>query len=300
MDLTGLYLKDIGKTDLLDASGEVRLARDIGAGIEAERALASGTVHSPRERVRLNGVASRGRRAREEMAAANVRLVVAMARRYQGRGVDLADLIQEGNVGLMRAVERFDWQRGFRFSTYATWWIRQAITRALDDAASPVHVPQPLLADGRIAARARAALEVVDGHTPTTEEVARAAGLAPERVEATTSYPLSAVSLSAPVGDDDSELGDLLVDREAPSPEAVAAHHEIGLAVRSLVDTLPPRPAAVLRLRFGMDGEGPFTYEEVGRRLGISRERVRQLERRALSRLRQDVAGALDVLGDVA
>ncbi|HWC10234.1 MAG TPA: sigma-70 family RNA polymerase sigma factor [Acidimicrobiales bacterium] len=290
MDLTRTYLDEMAKTELLDADAERRLAQAIEAGREAARELASGSASSNGERARLRSEIRRGERARQEFVAANLRLVVAFARRYRGRGVELADLVQEGNIGLMRAVERFEWRRGLRFSTYASWWIRRAIARALDEGVSPVHVPSHLLADGRTAARARAELEVKTGRPPTNEEVAAASGLAIEQVEAATSYPVRAISTSAPVGDEHSEMGELLPDQTTPSPESEASDLEMREAIREVVDAQPPRTATVLRLRYGLDGAGPLSLEEVAGRLGISRERVRQIERRALWHLRRELA----------
>ena len=300
MDTTRRYLDEIGKTDLLDAEAEVRLAQAIEAANEAERRLAREGRLSSAERARLAAQVRRGQAAREEFVSANLRLVVAIARRHQGRGVDLVDLIQEGNIGLMQAVERFDWRRGCRFSTYASWWIRRAVTQARDATASSVHVPSHVLAESRVAARTRAELELRCGRVPTAEEVAAACGLAIKQVRAATAQQLSVASLSAPAGEDGTELGDFLVDQSAPSPEVEAAEQAMREALRALVDKLPPRAAAVLRLRYGLYGEDPLTLEEIAARIGVSRERVRQLEQRALSNLRQDATSVVGGARSVA
>lgn len=300
MDLAGTYLADMGRTELLDADAERRLAQAIEAGRSAEHQLASGRVWSNAERSCLRAEVRRGREAREEFIAANLRLVLSFARRYRRAGVDLADLVQEGNIGLMHAVERFDWRRGLRFSTFGSWWIRRAIVRALDQAVSPVHVPPQVLADSRTAARARAELEVATGRAPTSEAVAAASGLAVEQVEAADRYPVRAVSLSAPAGPEQPEMGELLPDLTIASPESESSVRATREAIRELVATLPPRAASVLRLHYGLEGGRPMTLDEVGGKLGIGRERARQLERRALFSLRRAVTAGRLAAGDAA
>jgi RNA polymerase primary sigma factor len=284
-DVLGLYLSEIGRYPLLDRDGEARLASAVQLGIRAREELSQPGEPSAECRRQLEQTAQSGQRAAAEFAAANLRLVVAVARRYQHRGLELADLIQEGNLGLMRAVERFDPGLGFRFSTYAIWWIRQAISRALADSASAIRLP--VAARGKSAAlrEAEDVLQQTLGRSPSIEEIAAESRitLGEARLLQRANQPM--VSLSAPVGEDDTELEDLLTGTE-PGPERVVTDAARSQELGQMLNHLTPSEAKVIRVRYGLDGTEPATLTDVGARLGISRERARQLEVRALARLR--------------
>ena len=259
-DTLRAYFRDISRFRLLTAADEVELAKQIEAGSQAARA---------------------------RMTECNLRLVVSVAKRYQGRGLPLLDLIQEGNLGLMRAVEKFDYRRGFKFSTYATWWIRQAVQRAIADRARLVRIPAhntELI--GRLA-RVTEQLRVALGRQPTEEEIGLEMGLEPDRVRWLFEIAREPVSLETPIGEGDSQLGALLEDENAVSPSAEAAQAMLGSELDEVLRKLSPRERRVLQLRFGLTDGQPRTLEEVGARLGISREMTRKLEREALARLRQ-------------
>ena len=289
VDLVRLYLDEIGQRALLDREDEARLGQAIQAGLQAARRLASGAVAGERSRERLRRQAGEGERARREFVEANLRLVVSVAKRYQRPGVDLLDLVQGGNIGLLRAVERFDWRLGNKFSTYATWWIRQSIIRELGDTGRairlPVHLREQLVSLARTRDRLRAEL----GHEPSVDEIAGDVGASADRVQELLAVADDVVSLSLPVGEfDDRELSDLLADEGVVDPAEKVAGTAERHEVRALLNHLSEHQATVLRLRFGLDGSEPRSLEEIGRTLGISRERVRQLEARALRRLRND------------
>jgi RNA polymerase sigma factor (sigma-70 family) len=284
-DAVRLYLGEIGQYSLLDRDGEVRLAQVVQAGIRARERMLQPDVPAA-DRRQLEMTARAGQQAAGEFAAANLRLVVSVARRYQRLGLELGDLIQEGNMGLMRAVERFDPGLGFRFSTYATWWIRQAISRAIATSASTVRLPagaREKVGELR-AAEDRLRLEL--GRSPRWEEVAAEAGIPGDEAELLRRASRSPVSLSALVGeDDDTELGELLVGSE-PDPELVVTDAMRSRELSQLLGRLTPSQVRVITLRYGLDGAEPVTLTEAAAALGISRERVRQLEAMGLARLR--------------
>jgi RNA polymerase primary sigma factor len=284
-DALGLYLSEIGRYPLLDRDGEARLASAVQAGIRAREELAQPGEPPAQGRRQLEQTAYAGQRAAAEFAAANLRLVVSVARRYQHRGLDLADLIQEGNLGLMRAVERFDPGLGFKFSTYATWWIRQAITTAIAGSASTIRLPAH--ARDKVAAlrAAEDRLRQRLGRSPSIDEVAAESGIALGEAELLLRASQPTFSLSAPVGEDDTELEDLLAGTE-PSPERVVTDAMRSQELGQMLDHLTPSQAKVISLRYGLGGGEPVTLADAAAALGISRERARQLEVRALGHLR--------------
>jgi RNA polymerase primary sigma factor len=259
-DTVGLYLREISRVALLTAAEEVSLAKALERGDE---------------------------RARRRLTEANLRLVVSVARRYSGRGLSFLDLIQEGNLGLMKAVERYDWRLGHRFSTYATWWIRQSVTRALADQARTIRVPAQVVDTINRMARVERQMTQKLGRAPSTDELAEQLGLKPEKVEHLKRVSQEPVSLAAPVGDDATELGELIEDERSGEPDDAMAFDQRHSRVSDLVSSLPYRERTILALRYGLHGEQPHTLEEVGRRFGVTRERVRQIETRTLRRLAQ-------------
>ena len=288
LDLVRLYLDEIGQRSLLDRDDEARLGEAVQAGVEAHHRLAAG-VRGRAARAELARLAAAGERARGEFVEANLRLVVSVAKRYRRPGVELLDLVQAGNVGLLRAVERFDWRLGNKFSTYATWWIRQGVIRELSESGRSVRLPVHLREQiaGIIGARDRLRAEL--GHEPSVDDIADAVEETPTRVEELLAISEDALSLSLPVGDgEETELGDLLPDTEAVDPAERTAGRSERQQVRRMLEGLTDHQASVVRLRFGLDGSEPRSLEAVGRELGISRERVRQVEARALRRLRTD------------
>jgi RNA polymerase sigma factor (sigma-70 family) len=296
-DLLRQYLSEIGRRALLSADDERRLAQTIQEGRAAARELERPGLTSSRRR-RLRRTVALGEQARLEFVESNLRLVVAIAAQYRRRHVDLLDLIQEGNIGLVRAVDRFDWRRGNRFSTYAAWWIRQAITRALDTSARSIRLPVHREVENRALARTRQWLESELHRQPTTDELADASGIALERVIDDLQLPEVTMSLSTPTNDDEGRrMIDVLPDPQAESPEARAGERAGRVELHRLVATLPPRLEEIVRLRFGLDDGEPRTRDQVARHLGVSTERVRQLEQRALFRLRtQAPPGVLEQL----
>ena len=284
-DALGLYLSEIGRYALLDGDGEARLASAVQLGIRAREELSQPGQHSAERRRQLEQTAQAGQQAAAEFAAANLRLVVAVARRYQHRGLDLADLIQEGNLGLMRAVERFDPDLGFRFSTYATWWIRQALTKGIADSASTIRLPVHARDKSAALRAAEDGLQQTLGRSPSIEEIAAESGmtLAEAGLLQRANQPM--VSLSAPVGEDDAELEDLLSGTE-PGPERLVTDAAQSQELEQMLNHLTPAQAKVISLRYGLDGTEPATLAGTAATLGISRERARQLEARALARLR--------------
>jgi len=292
-DPVRMYLKEIGQVPLLDARQEVRIAARIRRGGEGEEVLAelaaSGKLAGlePAERARLNRVVRDGARARDELTRANLRLVVSIAKRYVGRGMVLLDLVQEGNLGLMRAVEKFDHTKGFKFSTYATWWIRQAITRAIADQARtiriPVHMVEAMNRVKRIQRQMHQDLE----REPTVEELAAEVDEPVEKIREILRIALDPLSLDSPVGEeDDSNLGDFIEDQNAIAPIDAAARKLLAAAVEEVLHELSEREQEVVRLRFGLDDGRPRTLEEVGRQFGVTRERIRQIEAKTLAKLR--------------
>nr|WP_201748880.1 RNA polymerase sigma factor SigB [Micromonospora acroterricola] len=287
-DLVRAYLNGIGRTKLLTAAQEVDLARRIEAGLFADEKLATCTPVSPALRADLELVVAEGRAAKDHLLEANLRLVVSIAKRYTGRGMAFLDLIQEGNLGLIRAVEKFDYAKGYKFSTYATWWIRQAITRAMADQARTIRIPVHMVEQVNRMVRARRELAVTLGREPTVAEVARALDIPEFQVIELISYDREPVSLDQAVGDDgESALGDFVaaVDPRA-EPGDAAAQGELRNEVSIVLATLSQREQAVIRLRFGLDDGRQRTLDEVGREFGLSRERIRQIEKVTLLKLR--------------
>ncbi len=286
------YLKEIGKVKLLDAALEVELAERIVAGTEADERLntirADGTAGSESERRADRRVVLRGQQAKEALIEANLRLVVSIAKRYRNRGLAFLDLIQEGNLGLMRAVEKFDHTKGFKFSTYATWWIRQAITRAIADQARTIRIPVHMVETINKVVWAQRQLLQELGREPTAEEVARRVDFTIERVREIQRINQDTVSLEQPMGDeDDFSLSDLIEDRGAVVPDDAAARIMLDEAVREALGHLSPREQDVVRLRFGLEDGKIRTLEEVGKAFGVTRERIRQIEAKTLAKLRR-------------
>jgi RNA polymerase sigma factor (sigma-70 family) len=275
------YLHEVGSHDLLTQREEVELAQAIVDGRSADAALSAGNGDEADELL-----AAAGRAARQRFIQANLRLVVSIAKRYQSTGLPLIDLVQEGNLGLMRAVEKFDHRKGFKFSTYATWWIRQAVTRAIADKGRTIRVPVHMVETVSQVQRANVHLARTLGREPTVPELAADTGLGCDKVAEALRVAPDPVSLFAEVGDDDAELVEFLADptAEAPADAAVAALELREL--REVLSMLTPRERRVLELRFGLNGEHPQTLDEVGRQFSVTRERVRQIEAKALSKLR--------------
>ena len=287
-DSVGMYLKEMSRVPLLKAEEEFELAARIEAGRRARMELLrfSGRKRSP-ERQRLDVLVQDGVMAREHIIKANTRLVVSIAKRYVGRGVAFLDLIQEGNLGLMKAVEKYDVHRGFRFSTYATWWIRQTITRAIADQARTIRLPVHINDRIRLIYKATHALEQRLGRVPTPEELAAEVNMDPQKVQFVLKASWLPLSLESPVGDDeDSELGMFIEDELSPTPIQSAYTSMLKDKIEEVLETLTAREARVLRMRFGLDTGVPFTLEEVGEKFGLTRERIRQIEGKALRRLR--------------
>ncbi|HUF32682.1 MAG TPA: sigma-70 family RNA polymerase sigma factor [Acidimicrobiales bacterium] len=282
------YLSELGAHPLLTATEEVSLGRAIVAGDAARDRLADAGAGplTPAERSTLEHRAAEGAAARQRFISCNLRLVVSIAKRYQSSGLPLLDLIQEGNLGLMRAVDKFDPERGFKFSTYATWWIRQSISRAMADKGRAIRVPAHV--GDAIASLARTTAELTRrlDRAPTVAELAEATGLDPDRVITYRHAIRETVSLSVPLGDDSGELADLLADEGAEEPFAAAAAHLEHDALALVLRRLTERERRVLRLRFGLAGGIPWTLEDIGNELDLTRERIRQIEAKALTKLR--------------
>ena len=287
-DPVRMYLKEIGKVPLLTGPQEVSLAKRIEAGLEAAGNLAEveGSIALSDEE-RLEARVADGLMAKRQLIEANLRLVVSIAKRYVGRGMLLLDLIQEGNLGLMRAVEKFDYTKGFKFSTYATWWIRQAITRAIADQARTIRIPVHMVETINKVTRVQRQMLQELGREPTIEELGEKLGMVPERVREIQRISQEPVSLEAPVGDeDDSLLGDFVEDPGAIAPADAAARALLTEAVEEALDQLSERERRVVRLRFGLDDGQLHTLEEVGKEFGVTRERIRQIESKTLAKLR--------------
>jgi RNA polymerase primary sigma factor len=282
------YLKQIGKVPLLNAEQEVELAKRIEAGVFADHKLdEGGAVLRPGQSIDLERVAEDGRRAKNHLVEANLRLVVSLARRYAGRGMLLLDLIQEGNLGLIRAVDKFDYTKGYKFSTYATWWIRQAITRAMADQARTIRLPAHMVEAVHQLARARRQMLQDLGREPTPGELAAGLGMTPERVIEVHKYGRQPISLHTPLGEDgDSELGDLIEDCEAIQPGEAASFTLLQEQLHSVLGALSEREAGVVSMRFGLTDGQPKTLDQIGKVYGVTRERIRQIESRAMSKLR--------------
>ena len=270
-DTVGLYLKEMARVPLLSTDEEVRLARLVEAGREAERLLAN-DGNDPVERLRLEGLIEQARLARDHLIKANTRLVVSIAKKYIGRGVPFLDLIQEGNLGLIKAVEKFDYHRGYRFSTYATWWIRQTITRAIADQGRTIRVPVHMSDRIRRLYRTARQLEQERGRAPTPEEIASEMDLEPRKVQWMLKVSWQPLSLERPVGEEeDSELGSFIEDESTPTPPQTAYQNMLAKKIEEILTTLSPREARILRLRFGLVNGRSYTLEEVGQKFGLTR-----------------------------
>jgi len=281
------YLKQIGKVALLNAEQEVELAKRIEAGLFAEEKLNSGAKLELKMRRELNWIAEDGRRAKNHLLEANLRLVVSLAKRYTGRGMLFLDLIQEGNLGLIRAVEKFDYTKGYKFSTYATWWIRQAITRAMADQARTIRIPVHMVEVINKLARVQRQMLQDLGREPTPEELAKELDMTPEKVVEVQKYGREPISLHTPLGEDgDSEFGDLIEDSEAVVPADAVSFTLLQEQLHSVLDTLSEREAGVVSMRFGLTDGQPKTLDEIGKVYGVTRERIRQIESKTMSKLR--------------
>ncbi len=281
------YLKQIGKVPLLNAEQEVELAKRIEAGLFAEEKLAEDLRLNPDQRIDLEWIAEDGRRAKNHLLEANLRLVVSLAKRYTGRGMLFLDLIQEGNLGLIRAVEKFDYTKGYKFSTYATWWIRQAITRAMADQARTIRIPVHMVEVINKLARVQRQMLQDLGREPTPEELAAELDMTPEKVIEVQKYGREPISLHTPLGEDgDSEFGDLIEDSEAIQPGEAVSFTLLQEQLHSVLDTLSEREAGVVSMRFGLTDGQPKTLDEIGKVYGVTRERIRQIESKTMSKLR--------------
>lgn len=283
------YLKQIGKVPLLNAAEEVELAMRIEAGLFAEEKLSHMTAaeKSAQLGLDLQWVARDGQRAKSHLLGANLRLVVSLAKRYTGRGMQFLDLIQEGNLGLIRAVEKFDYTKGFKFSTYATWWIRQAITRAMADQARTIRIPVHMVEVINKLARVQRQMLQDLGREPTPEELSRELDMTPEKVIEVQKYGREPISLHTPLGEDgDSEFGDLIEDTEAVVPADAVGFTMLQRQLESLLDSLSEREAGVIRMRFGLGDGQPKTLDQIGDTFGVTRERIRQIESKTMAKLR--------------
>ncbi len=285
-DSISLYLKEIGRVPLLTAAEEVDLAKRMESGRDSHHRLNQEQVEWE-EREQLLWLARDGRSAQEHLIKANSRLVVSVAKKYVGRGVPFLDLIQEGNIGLIRAVKKFDYRRGYKFSTYATWWIRQAVTRAIADQGRTIRVPVHMYEQINRLTRTSRQLVQELGRDPTTEEIAEELGVTPRKVEHIMRVSQRPLSLEMPVGEEeDSYLGDFIEDEDADSPQDSAGRQILREVIDEIFQSLTPREVRILQLRFGLVDGYNYTLEEVGRKFGVTRERIRQIEAQALSRLR--------------
>jgi RNA polymerase primary sigma factor len=286
-DTVGLYLKEMARVPLLTTEEEVCLAKRLEAGLAAQAQLDSDRLFDCEYEQSLSHVVLDGKDARDHLIKANTRLVVSIAKRYMGRGVPFLDLIQEGNLGLMKAVEKFDYTRGYRFSTYATWWIRQTITRAIADQGRTIRVPVHMSDRIRHLYKTARQLEQEHGRKPTPEEIAAKMDLEPRKVQWMLKVSWRPLSLERPVGEEeDSELGSFIEDDTTPTPTQSAYQNLLREKVEEVLSTLTPREARILRLRFGLQNGRQYTLEEVGQKFGLTRERIRQIEGKALRRLR--------------
>ena len=295
-DPVRMYLKEIGKVPLLSPDEEIALAQALTAGNEASEKLAElkaareageAVEITPEEEARLQKDFKAGETAKQKLAEANLRLVVSIAKRYVGRGMLFLDLIQEGNLGLIKAVEKFDYTKGFKFSTYATWWIRQAITRAIADQARTIRIPVHMVETINKVKKVSSQLLHKNGHEPTAEEIAVELGMPVDRVREIMRVAQEPVSLETPIGEEeDSHLGDFIEDVDAPAPADAASHTLLKEQLEEVLQSLTEREAKVLRLRFGLEDGRPRTLEEVGKEFDVTRERIRQIEAKALRKLR--------------
>ena len=286
-DPVRMYLKEIGKVPLLTGAQEVSMAKRFEAGLDAEAQIEAAADLSPERRASLRAVVRDGELAKSQLIEANLRLVVSIAKRYVGRGMALLDLVQEGNLGLIRAVEKFDYTKGFKFSTYATWWIRQAITRSIADQARTIRIPVHMVETmNKVTRISRQMLQEL-GREPTVDEIAAKVELTPDRVREIQRLGQEPVSLETPVGEeDDSSLGDFVEDPNATAPATAAARALLTEAIEEALEELNDRERAVVRMRFGLDDGQVRTLEEVGREFNVTRERIRQIESKTLAKLR--------------
>ena len=291
-DPVRMYLKEIGKVPLLSADEEINIAMRMEKGDEAKQMLESGVNADGKpltdeEKKQCQAAIDDGTQAKRLLAEANLRLVVSIAKRYVGRGMLFLDLIQEGNLGLIKAVEKFDYRKGYKFSTYATWWIRQAITRAIADQARTIRIPVHMVETINKLIRVSRQLLQEYGREPTPEEIAKAMGISEAKVREIIKIAQEPVSLETPIGEEeDSHLGDFIPDDDAPAPAEAASHALMREQLWDVLNTLTPREEKVLRLRFGLDDGNQRTLEEVGREFKVTRERIRQIEAKALRKLR--------------
>ena len=291
-DPVRMYLKEIGKVPLLSADEEINIAMRMEKGDEAKQMLesginADGKPLTDEEKKQCQAAIDDGTQAKRLLAEANLRLVVSIAKRYVGRGMLFLDLIQEGNLGLIKAVEKFDYRKGYKFSTYATWWIRQAITRAIADQARTIRIPVHMVETINKLIRVSRQLLQEYGREPTPEEIAKAMGISEAKVREIIKIAQEPVSLETPIGEEeDSHLGDFIPDDDAPAPAEAASHALMREQLWDVLNTLTPREEKVLRLRFGLDNGNQRTLEEVGREFKVTRERIRQIEAKALRKLR--------------
>ena len=285
-DLVRIYLREIGRVPLLTAEEEVELAKSIEAGLFAEEKVARAAIITPGERTDLELLARDGVRAKQRLIEANLRLVVSIAKRYVGRGMLFLDLIQEGNLGLIRAVEKFDYTKGYKFSTYATWWIRQAITRAIADQARTIRIPVHMVETINKLVRVQRQLHQDLGREPSPEEIGTEMGLSAERVVEIQRVAQEPVSLQSPIGEEDSDLGDFIEDADAVVPIEAAAFILLQDQLDGILGSLSDREQRIIQLRFGLTDGHPRTLEEVGREFGVTRERIRQIESKTLAKLR--------------
>ncbi len=288
-DPVGLYFRQMAQEPLLTAQEEIELAKRIELGKQARDAVERlhGQMSNEMWLMNVERLVGDGQAAREHLGRANTRLVVSIAKRYMGQGLPFPDLIQEGNVGLMRAVDKYDYRRGNRFSTYATWWIRQAITRALAQKTRTIRIPLHMTERIRQMYRTAQSLEQTLGRRPSPEEIALEMELPADNVRSMMDASQHAIALERPVGDDgDSEFGDFIEDQDSPSPVEMATQHLLQETIEEVLSELTPRQSHILRLRFGLGGGEPHTLEEIANKFGLSRERIRQLEKEALRRLR--------------
>lgn len=287
-DLVRVYLNGIGRTALLNAEDEVELSQRIEAGLYAQHLLESDEQFTPSKKRDLKVIAKDGRAARAHLLEANLRLVVSLAKRYTGRGMPLLDLIQEGNLGLIRAVEKFDYTKGFKFSTYATWWIRQAITRGMADQSRTIRLPVHLVEQVNKLSRIKREMYQHLGREATNEELADESGIDESKIDLLLKQSRDPVSLDMPVGtDEEAPLGDFIEDSEATDAEEAVVASLRHSDIRTVLATLEKREQDVIRLRFGLDDGVPRTLDQIGREFGLSRERVRQIEREVMTKLRK-------------
>ena len=287
-DLVRVYLNGIGKTALLSAEDEVELSKRIEAGLYAKHLLATKKRMGAVRKADLATIVAEGEAARAHLLEANLRLVVSLAKRYTGRGMPLLDLIQEGNLGLIRAMEKFDYAKGLKFSTYATWWIRQAITRGMADQSRTIRLPVHLVEQVNKLARIKRELHQQLGREATLEELADESGIPAQKIEELLDHSRDPVSLDMPVGaDEEAPLGDFIEDAEATSAENTVVTNVMHSDVRAVLATLEEREQQVITLRFGLNDGQPRTLDQIGKRFGLSRERVRQIEREVMAKLRE-------------